>query len=242
MTLQTTLAAITIISLSLISACSNNPPSNNSGNNAPLSHYTWSLQKIQHKNQVATTQLNSGVAANQVTININGSRLNYNGGCNHGLASVQLSPVGKIKIGGMASTKIACPDRRKMLTDREISSYLKAIKSYEHSGNKLKLTGKKIILSFTGKLKTPPSSVKSTRKFIELKKINNTVVWRQAKYNEQSIQINKQSPWNNTDYRNIENFTPQSGQHYIVRIKEFVDPKTKKIRWVKDMIVMTSTL
>lgn len=237
-----TLPTILAGTLIFTSACSN-PPNNTTENQSSklLNNYIWSLQTLQ-SNQHTTTQLNSGLAANRVKITFNNNKLLYQGGCNRSFSSIQITPSGKMKVGRMVSTRMACPDRRLMKTDHEINSYLSKITTYQHTGNTLKLISDQQQLTFSGKLKSPPPSVKSTQKFIEIKSTSASIVWREAKYNSKWIQTNKQSSWRKTGYRGIDGFTPMAQHHYIVRIKEFRDPTTQQIKWTKDMIVRSGIL
>lgn len=242
--------------LPMVTACSNPP---NAHDSAPsvvassnkgqaLEAMKWQLAGIQATGQPLSTVFKSGGKVSRIQLSFKDGRIAVTGGCNIHSASYKLSAGKQIRFGPFMSTKRACISRTKgaslMDTDREISAYLSRVSQYEIKGDSLRLStsiNEVLILKGSPTSETQYGS-KGVRKFIEL---NNTaqgvITWREAKYNDKWIRINKNAPWL-SNFPGIKDFTPLKNRNYIVRLHEYVNPKNKQVVWVKDMVTTQGIL
>lgn len=214
-----------------------------SNSSSALSSMTWRLHSIQDSNGVISTTMKSGDAASHYQVIIKDRLISITGGCNNMSGSINFGQGNTFSIGPMAETKRACLGTL-MQADSEISDYLKRATSYSLTNQTLTLnTNNNQTLRFNG-IATDETKYgsKGIRKFIELTNTSKGIQWREAKYDANWIQNNKGAPWERAKFPGIQGFTPKMNMHYIVRLHEYADPRTKKTIWVKDRITRTGML
>ncbi|PID44300.1 MAG: hypothetical protein CSB47_11355 [Proteobacteria bacterium] len=207
-----------------------------------LASMVWRLHSVKDASGVTSTRLKAGDPANRYSVTIKNGDLGLNGGCNIMGGSVTLGPNNRFSVGPMFSTYRACPGTL-MQSDSEVSNYIAKMSRYAVNQHTLVLSAPDgWALTFTG---TPTDETKygakGVRKFIELQSTKQGIRWREVKYDSQWIRIKDNAPWQ-SNFPGIQGFTPMMNTHYIVRLHEYVDPKTRQKVWVKDMVTMSGNL
>ncbi|RVU85787.1 META domain-containing protein [Leucothrix sargassi] len=239
-----------LFSATMISACAgtsmDNKPSNVATKTAASSAATltaanWQLVSRQTSGKTSST-FNSGDAVNRYTLTVKANRLSVTGGCNNMSGLLTLGADNSFHVGPMMSTKRACVGTL-MQSDAELSSLLSRVNQYTINNQRLSLrTDNGDALIFKGEPTAQSKySGEGVRKFIEINSTDKGIQWREAKYDANWIRIKDNAAWQ-SNFPGIEGFTPKVGMHYIVRLFEYTDPKTKQPVWVKDMVTTTGIL
>jgi len=248
-------ASIYLICTSLLTACGASNISSSPNTNKPetprpmtvnteklLNTMIWQLASIRNSAGITSTMLNSGDAASRYQITINNDRIFITGGCNNMSGSFSRGADNSLSVGPMMGTKRACMGTL-MQSDAEISDYLSRVTSYSINNQTLTLkTENGQQLNFSG---SPTDEAKygskGVRKFIELNSTAKGIEWREVKYDSRWIRLKDDAPWQ-SNFPGIQGFTPKMNMHYIVRLHEYIDPTTKKVVWVKDMVTTSGIL
>jgi heat shock protein HslJ len=119
-----------VVSLSLlVMACSSSKPATNS---MPLTQTQWVLVEVQgHLVKSSGIDRDASIQFTEADHKITGST-----GCNRMFGTYELPETGKIKFGGIGSTKMACPA---MSTESAFVKALEQTNAYTISGNELQL-------------------------------------------------------------------------------------------------------
>lgn len=240
-----------VLSGVLLSACGSTMVVPEGGGNAvqkpvtatSLAAMNWSLATVQYGKSAAMTTLKAGVPANRYQLMFNNDGVSLQGGCNTAGSSFQLSSPDKITTGQWMSTKRACMDRALMQADSEVIALLSGASNYRLNGQQLVLNGGGNALVFNGKATDATRyGGEGVRRFIEIRNTKGGLSWREATYNSQWVQNNKNAPWTQGNFPGIRDFKPEMNMTYIVRINEYRDQSTGKPVWVKDMVTTQGIL
>ena len=204
-----------------------------------LATMNWTLVSVgDGENEVRQT-LSSGIAAKRYKLSFVDQRIQLTGGCNNASSSfaVGADTDGNISVGQWISTKRACAPAL-MDADSELQEILSGVNRFQIKDQQLTLSGAGGTLLFSG---TATAEVQfggeGKRRFIDIRNTANGLVWREVKYNESWVRINKDAPWKTDNFPGIRDFTPELDMEYTVRIKEYQGDSGNPV-WVKDMVVM----
>lgn len=215
---------------------------------AALAAMNWTLASV-HRGGGVMTLLASDVPVNKYTLNFieNGNaaltgNTSLTGGCNQAGSDFTIPAPDKITFGLWRATRRACQGSL-MQADTELTGLLTQVTNYQLDGQQLRLNGAGNTLIFKG---TATDATRyggeGVRKFIDVRSTKQGLSWREAKYDSNSIRTNKDAPWIMGNFPGIQQFTPEVGMEYTVRINEFRDPATGKAVWVQDMVTMQGIL
>lgn len=208
-----------------------------------ITAFNWNIIGLQDGSKVLNGNI-ANVSLKKYHLAFQEKKFSLKGGCNLIGGHTQITN-STIKFSSIFSSRRACQSAL-MKADSGLISILKAVTTYRLEANNTLIlsgfnAGQSLLLRGKPTHETKYSG-KGIRKFIQIKNTAQGIVWREAKYNSQSIQTNKNARWNTTAFPGIEGFVPQKNQEYTVRIKEFDDSQSGKKVWIKDLIVMQGVL
>lgn len=189
-------------------------------------------------------------AARTIVFHFTHGRLNIEGGCNRSFGSYRIDTGGRLHVGRLASTMMAC-DAAKMKIDADLAAVLAepvAIELTPGDRPRLRLVSTQAgTLGFSGQLTPEARYGAATRVFLEVAPrpmaCNNPLTGatsclqvRERVFDDKGLAVNPPGAWRPL-YETIEGYTHQPGVRNVLRLKRFQDKAGGAKVYVLDMVV-----
>jgi heat shock protein HslJ len=197
-------------------------------------------------------------AGRPIVFNFAESRLNIEGGCNRSFGAYQIDADGRLKVGRMASTMMAC-EPAAMKSDAALSELLAEPAKIDLAPGAepvLRLvTSANATLSFKGQMTPEARYGPPTRVFLEvaaqtvacknpLSGASACIQVRERRYDAQGLVVGTPGAWQ-PFYDPIEGYTHQPGVRNVLRLKRFERSASAggpSFVYVLDLVVETETV
>lgn len=219
-----------------------------------LESHRWTLNAATNAQGKPIAGLPSN-AARTIVFHFADGRLNVEGGCNRSFGGYRIGADGRLNVGRMASTMMAC-DPAAMKVDADLATLLAAptkIELMQGAQPTLRLVNAQAgTLSFAGQLTPEARYGAATRVFLEvapqpvacnnpLNGATSCLQVRERVFDDQGHAVNPPGAWRPL-YEGIEGYTHQPGVRNVLRLKRFQSKAGGGTVYVLDLIVESETV